>query len=1450
VAAKIELPTTQRAYTLRLRGVNKADLSWRDALWATHEAVNRGAKVFGDWLLTLRGGLDHSLAEDGPPEQRKDRRILLALSWLTVEDQAGTPSHSVVKDPVPVLRQILNDRGVSPSDIGDWLADCSPSLQASIRPDAVWVNRSAAFDSFLAKCPTLTRDEIWDFLEPFFVSPKVYLQPAEKADDDPAAVDEDEAKDLVQKAGGWLSRRMGSGTGADFARMAQAYEHIAAGARSAGEGQSGAALMRELAASLATFEPTSNDADGVLSVISGPGYKSATRNHIKAIAESPGLTRADLDKLAESATTDARNSEEKVGGKGPRPYSDLIIKEVERACGFTYLNPDGRARHPEFSVMLDHAARRVNVAHSWIKNAEAERRQFEDDAQRIAGVPPQALAWLEAHCEARKGTSGALDAYRIRKRAIDGWDKVVARWSRADCRTTEDRIKAARELQDDPEIDKFGDIQLFEALADDDAECVWKSNGKPAAEPLKNYVFARDAMAKRLRFKVPAYRHPDPLRHPVFVDFGNSRWDIEFSAHRAPTKLKPLADKEKKLRESLAEAEEKLATASDKKRPGLIAKTEKLRGDLEVAAREHASMADRHSVRLRLWNGQDVEAAALRWSSKRLMRDLALRPLSGGGAVVVTRADRLGRAAAGVDAKTPLAIAGLFDEGEWNGRLQAPRKQLDAIARQVEKNGWDSKAETMRQRIHWLLSFSAKLTPRGPWTELAARLGLKPDPQYWPHADANKKRKSHARLILSRLPGLRVLSVDLGHRFAAACAVWQSLSLSELQKEITGRKIVAGGIAQIDLYCHTRHRDEHGKERTTIYRRIGADTLLDGSIHPSPWARLDRQFLIKLQGEDRSPRKASPQEIQTLSEFERCAGRERRQDEPRRSLSIDDLMYDAVRTARLALQRHARRARIAFNLTTDERVRPGGIKEALTEEKRLELLVDVLGEWHALATDSRWNDQAARELWNDSLSAVSGGFEIQRQEPSEDGQPTKAERKKAQEELAARLKPLAGSLADDRQLATRLHDTWEQRWKLDDEQWRGKLKWLSRWLMPHGGGRSSASRRNVGGLSLSRISTLVDFRRKVQVGFFTRMKPDGTRVEIDSNFGQKALDLIERLKDSRTKQLVSRIVEAALGAGTERGRRWTDERGKERDRKRNDRPYWIDEAGKEHGDRRFAPCHAIIIEDLDHYRPEETRTRRENRQTMDWKSAETRKRLADHCQLYGLHLRDVNPQYTSRQDSRTGAPGMRCVEVQVEAFLNKPLWQKQVAQAHRKREDGKGDSRDMLLFDLYDRFKDTSGPALKQLVCLPLKGGDLFTSAQGAVSRPIQADLNAAANIGLRALMDPDFPGRWWYVPCDPKTKSPKADKVKGSILDAVDALAGPSTEDGTGRMQRARTPRGKPKDVVNLWRDSSLRAITGVQSGDAWQETPQYWNTVQARVVALLREAIDRNPLRSDLPF
>jgi len=1421
MAEKIELPTTQRAYTLRLRGANPDDTTWRDALWATHEAVNKGAKAFGDWLLTLRGGLCHTLADAKVPvgkdkpdrdptvEERRDRRILLALSWLSVEDAHGAPEEFVVENPVETLRAILGARGLTENNRGDWMKDCSNSLAARIRDDAKWVNRSAAFDSVAKQCPSLTRSEIWDFLEPFFVSPKSYLLP-EKSEADTTeeiGTKDDKAKDLAQKAGGWLSRRMGSGAGADFLTMSKAYEQIAAWAKTAGEGVSGISALAELARSLSEFSPGSDDADGILSIISGPGYKSATRNQIKAIASQQTLSCDILDRLVECAGNDAALSASKVGGKGRRPYSDMIISSVEKACGFNYLQTEAAALHPEFSVMLDHAARRVNVAHSWIKNAEAERRQFEADAERLGHVPADARRWLESYCADRKQSSGGIDPYRIRRRAIDGWEQVIERWSRGDCKTPADRISAARTLQD--EIEKPGDIQLFESLAADDAQCVWKSGSTTSAQPLKDFVFATDAMAKQQRFKVPAYRHPDPLRHPVFTDFGNSRWEINFSAHRTPT----------------------------------------------IAV-------DRNRTQLRLWTGKTVEPVTLRWSCKRLAADLALQQCGrakGDMAIPVTRADRLGRAAAGASETSRVSITGLFDEKEWSGRLQAPRAQLDAIARHLDKDkhGWDAKAQTMVKRIRWLVSFSAKLVPQGPWSELAAKLNLKTDPQYWPHAEVNKKRQGHGRLVLSRLPGLRILSVDLGHRYAAACAVWEAITSEQIREACRIANLVAPSADA--MYFHLKGKNARGQNTTTIYRRIGPDVLPDGSPHSAPWARLDRQFLVKLQGEDCPARKASPDEIREVADFEAWAGRARGSGEPPRDLAVDAMMSDGVRTARLALARHARRARIAHNLTATSRTRPGAVQQPLTDETRLELLGDTLADWHSLATDDRWSDSVARDLWNAKLASLPGGFAVQpRQAPVAGEEPSKADRKKEEESLRKRLQPVAQALAGDAALRDQLHEQWAARWNQDDGEWRKKLKWLSRWLMPRGltrivevikkDGRrikrrkripeAIASASNVGGLSLTRLATLTEFRRKVQVGFFTRMRPDGARKEIGEHFGHSTLDAIEKLKDNRVKQLASRIVEAALGVGIERqsGNGYDLQRPRER----------INEP-------RFAPCHAVVIEDLSHYRPEETRTRRENRATMDWKSAEARKRLEDACQLHGLHLRDVNPQYTSRQDSRTGAPGARGIEVNVKAFLSSLMWRKQVAQADRKRLEGKGDARDRMLVDLAARYKGATGSKLNERLRIPLKGGDLFFSSdpQSPAANGLQADLNAAANIGLRALMDPDFTGKWWYVPCDPKTQTAKPEKVKGGLLDGIGPLAPAPAGNENQTKKAAKASKGKPREVVNLWRNPSTAPIRGADHGDLWLDTGSYWNRVRMAVVKVLGGLMSEPELApQEVPF
>jgi len=173
-------PLTQRAYTLRLKGAQKDDTSWRCALWQTHEAVNKGARVFGDWLLTLRGGLDHTLADASlksgqekpdstlTDEERKARRILLALSWLSVESKTGAPENFIVASGqdseknradcvISALKEILESRKVDKNELDAWINDCSASLSSAIRDDAVWVNRSKAFDEAVKSIgPSLT----------------------------------------------------------------------------------------------------------------------------------------------------------------------------------------------------------------------------------------------------------------------------------------------------------------------------------------------------------------------------------------------------------------------------------------------------------------------------------------------------------------------------------------------------------------------------------------------------------------------------------------------------------------------------------------------------------------------------------------------------------------------------------------------------------------------------------------------------------------------------------------------------------------------------------------------------------------------------------------------------------------------------------------------------------------------------------------------------------------------------------------------------------------------------------------------------------------------------------------------------------------------------------------------------------------------------------------------
>lgn len=288
----------------------------------------------------------------------------------------------------------------------------------------------------------------------------------------------------------------------------------------------------------------------------------------------------------------------------------------------------------------------------------------------------------------------------------------------------------------------------------------------------------------------------------------------------------------------------------------------------------------------------------------------------------------------------------------------------------------------------------------------------------------------------------------------------------------------------------------------------------------------------------------------------------------------------------------------------------------------------------------------------------------------------------------------------------------------------------------------------------------------------------------------------------------------------------------------------FDASGVENGDRHFKPCESVVIERLDDYKPDEVRGKRENRMLASWRKADFKKRLAETCQLHGLHLREVMPNYTSRQCSRTGLPGIRCDDVPVDEFLAAPWWRKIVEAAKKKLQEEKDDqtklaSNDSFFLDLDAAWRKASVDAkAKQMTLrLPRSGGDVFVAAPAwdqwnkagkenqakLAKRALQADLNAAANIGLRGLLDPDFPGRWWYVPCSAKDGTPAKDKVSGAAcLDLSACLV-----EGSDRTAAKR-------EYVNAWNDPSPTPIQ--RANYNWSDTGKYWNEVRCRVIAALR--------------
>lgn len=1470
-----ETTTTTRAYTLKLSGND----DWRKSLWTTHVTVNRGVQVWGDWLLSLRGGLPASLADADPK-----RRVLLALSWLSVESPASlvdenwiVPGATGLEKPETRaaairsrLTAILKRRGIT--DPQPWLDACLPALTACIRDDAVWVDRDAAFLDLVKQTKNrLTIPWATSTLFELLGGEAEFFKMEDEESDEPKAPAE--AKDFVQKAGGWLSRNWGSGKKSDAQGIADLLTTMSEVSPKKLVGKNGPGALRTLVQAMGG-EPAGSSAEDLYSSLKRTvGWKGRSSKGAMALEKIRDASLVDeatwtlvRGKLQEEAAAQAGKSDTKAAAPEWMP---LVRSTLENRIGMPFRTQ--RDLTWEHAVILDHALRRVSSAHSWIKLAEAERRKFQKEAELDRGLSAEAKRWLDHYRDERSESSGAGEQYLIHKRAIDGWEKIVSAWAGLANATPELRVQAARDVQSNlDDNEKFGDIQLFEHLAVDDAQCVWMPSGKPDAAILKNYVTATSAAFNQRRFKVPAYRHPDPLRHPVYVDFGNSRWSIGYSA------LEEVQNR-KKLSAKLPSAETE-------------AVRKKIQSDLDRPPHLHG-------VTLSLWTGDVVEPNELRWHSNRLRRDFDFNHFGEEVKGTVSRADRLGRAA-GRTTDPAVAIASVFDQKDWNGRLQIRRNQLERLADVLYgrdpatrkrnpptyaalddflkgQSASGAKAKKLWDRLDWFLSFSAKLQPAGPWLDRVAE-GLPDGVQYkqgktgwFVSYDANKERKGRARLMLSRIPGLRVLSFDLGHRYAAACAVWETISTESLLAACQRHKHALPG--PDDQYVHlkieTAKRQKSGRRKgepvtqTIIYRRIGPDRLPDGTIHLAPWARLDRQFLVKLQGEDREVRFAAKTEFDQVNELREFLGLTKDPIPPLRTIPgsvnirVDELMKEAARLARLGLRRHGDAARIAHALTATSKPIAGGRSIPLDGPKnrpvRIEFILDALMLWQSLAKSSDYTDVWALNLWNQRINS-QGSCPLLEIPASA----TRPERRKRTDAAREKLQSVAEVLADRNNAD--LHQLWADKWRERDARWqKGTLRWLRDWVFlrkkpsQSGDGKSV---RQVGGLSTARLKTMRDVYQVLKA-FHMRPVPEDLRRNVPeygsdqlANFGQRMLNRLEERREQRIKQLASRIVEAALGVGSDAGKH----------RQGHARPQ------QPIGDARFQPCHVVVAENLERYRPEESRFRRENRQLMDWAARNVRKFIKEGCELHGLHFVEVSPNYTSRQDSRTGAPGVRCEDFPFNQFVaaiapamptpqgldRKTAYLRQrIQRAQDKVVDPDSRPAEQLLVVLQQVFQSRKEGRTPVRIIRP--GGEIFVSSDpdSPAARGLQADLNAAANIGLKPLLDPDWLGAWWFVLVDMKTGKPVEDKVKGAEpwKEPVPLLPPQKSEDDQSAGGKAR--KGMPaistdKLTANAWKTKA----SGGASADTWHTTATYWRNVEEAVANILRRTASESD--DSLPF
>lgn len=295
-----------------------------------------------------------------------------------------------------------------------------------------------------------------------------------------------------------------------------------------------------------------------------------------------------------------------------------------------------------------------------------------------------------------------------------------------------------------------------------------------------------------------------------------------------------------------------------------------------------------------------------------------------------------------------------------------------------------------------------------------------------------------------------------------------------------------------------------------------------------------------------------------------------------------------------------------------------------------------------------------------------------------------------------------------------------------------------------------------GGLSMARLNFLDDVKNFVRRwSCRSRWPGDLRRVPEDAKFDRCDTEHMDHLREHRAKLIAHADVAQTLGFEQDLRRglwRFHDQSSGDLLWHRPERGHFYRENGDgvaqcaspegvsnddaKHPHPAFAPAHVLVYENLTRYRMSSDRPKNENAGLARW----SHRRILAFAQhiggLFGLPVATVDARFSSRYCSRCGSPGCRAVRFD-------PVWLNQ-AWLQRIRKDTKDQgtvSKNMrrVASGIEQRLKDNVNSLDREedRPWVLRDGGTHFVCANPACclhTAPINADENAAANIGLRFL--------------------------------------------------------------------------------------------------------------------